>query len=285
MATKLANRNRGKGEKMSDEKSIYEPLDRPEVTNYLFHPRGESGFGSGEKRFEELTIPVDENVAIGARFYACGKRAPVLLFFHGNGEIVEDYDDIGQFYQRMNINFFPVDYRGYGISTGKPTVTAMMNDCNRIFDFAVNYLRSNGFEGAIVIMGRSLGSASVLELINTRKDLVDGLIIESGFAFALPLLKLVGINLDSIGVTEDLIANDKKIDGFDQPTLIIHAEFDHIIPFSDGEHLYNQSPDQDKRMLKVPGANHNDILARGLENYMQAVKELVERAVKFHAGR
>jgi pimeloyl-ACP methyl ester carboxylesterase len=198
---------------------------------------------------------------------------------------VEDYNDIGQFYQRMNINFVPVDYRGYGISSGKPTVTSMMSDCNKIFDFVVDYLKSNGFEGAVIIMGRSLGSASVLELINTRNELIDGLIIESGFAFALPLFKLVGIDLDSIGVSDDLIGNHKKIAGFNKPTLIIHAEFDHIIPYSDGECLFNQSPDPEKRMLKVLGANHNDILARGLEQYMQAVKELVERSVKHHVGK
>lgn len=56
------------------------------------------------------------------------KNAPTLLFFHGNGEIVEDYDDIAQIYLKLGINFLPVDYRGYGRSTGSPTVTAMMRD-------------------------------------------------------------------------------------------------------------------------------------------------------------
>ncbi len=270
---------------MSAEESKYKLLDRPEVLNFLFHPRSESGHGSDDKRYEEFVIPVDVNINIGARFYACDRRAPVLLFFHGNGEIVEDYDDIGQFYQRLNINFFPVDYRGYGISTGKPTVTSMMTDCLKIFDYALEYLKTNGYEGAIVLMGRSLGSAPALELVTSRKEMIDGLIIESGFAFALPLLKLLGINLDSIDVTEDIIRNHEKIKEFENPTLIIHAEFDHIIPFSDGEHLFQQSIDPGKRMLKVHGANHNDILARGLENYMQAVKELIERSAIYHIGK
>ena len=47
--------------------------------------------------------------------------APSILFFHGNGEIVADYDDLGPLYNRMGINFLAADYRGYGRSTGRPT--------------------------------------------------------------------------------------------------------------------------------------------------------------------
>ena len=64
--------------------------------------------------------------SIGGRFYAAGATAPTLLFFHGNGEIVADYEDLGPLYARQGLNFFPVDYRGYGRSTGTPTVTAMI---------------------------------------------------------------------------------------------------------------------------------------------------------------
>jgi len=53
--------------------------------------------------------------------------------------------------------------------------------------------------------------------------------------------------------------------------LVIHAEHDHIIPFSDGRALFETSMSRDKSMLKIPGANHNDIFAVGLSAYMDAV--------------
>ena len=100
-----------------------------------------------------------------------------------------------------------------------------------------------------VIMGRSLGSAAALELISKYPNQIDGLIIESGFAFALPLLKLLGIDLEKIGLATDGFDNADKIKKYNKPTLIIHAEFDHIIPFSDGEALFRNSADKSKKML------------------------------------
>jgi fermentation-respiration switch protein FrsA (DUF1100 family) len=127
-------------------------------------------------------------------------------------------------------------------------------------------------------MGRSLGSASALELVSHYKSSIDALIVESGFAHSGPLLRLLGINVDAMGFKEEAgFGNVDKIREFDRPTLVIHAEFDHIIPFSDGQALYDACPASDKTMLKIPGANHNDIFVRGLSEYMTAVKTLVEK--------
>ncbi len=170
-----------------------------------------------------------------------------------------------------------VDYRGYGKSTGTPTVTAMMSDCREIFESVRNWLKEKQYTGSLTVMGRSLGSASALELAAHYKDNIDALIIESGFAYAVPLLQLLGINVKSIGFKEEEgFRNLDKIRKFDKPTLIIHAEYDHIIPFSDGNALYEASPAAEKRLLKIPNANHNDIFFRGLSEYMSAVKTLLE---------
>ena len=209
------------------------------------------------------------------------ESSPNILFFHGNGEIVADYDEMGPMYNGMGINFLPVDYRGYGRSTGKPTVTAMMRDCHTIFDYVREWLKKERFTGPFILMGRSLGSASVLELASHYQPHTDGLIVESGFSHAGPLLQLLGIDLASLGFSEEEgFRNIDKIRTFDNPTLIIHAEYDHIIPFSDGQDLYDASPALDKTLLKIPGANHNDIFARGLSDYMGEVKRLTERILR-----
>jgi fermentation-respiration switch protein FrsA (DUF1100 family) len=130
----------------------------------------------------------------------------------------------------------------------------------------------------MVLMGRSLGSASVLELAAGSQDSTGGLIVESGFAYAEPLLRLLGIDPEALGFKEEKgFGNIDKIKMYQKPTLIIHAEFDHIIPFSDGEALYTACPATDKAFLKIPGANHNDIFMRGLQPYLDAVRKLVER--------
>ncbi len=256
----------------------YSKLDRPEILMALFHPRKEWRPKGAPASGEELLIPVEENVVVGARFHSAHQDDPILLFFHGNGEIVADYDDMAPLYTRMGINFLPVDYRGYGRSVGIPTITNMMTDCHRILDFTLDFLNERGFRGPVIVMGRSLGSASALELAARCADRIDALIIESGFARTGPLLQLLGVNLKAIGFVEDSgIENIRKIRAYYSPTLIIHAEKDHIIPFSDGRELYDASGARDKQLLMIPGANHNDIFFRGMNEYLEAVKNLAEK--------
>jgi pimeloyl-ACP methyl ester carboxylesterase len=178
----------------------------------------------------------------------------------------------------MGINFLPVDYRGYGRSGGEPTVSSMMRDCHTIYDFTKKWLSDNGCTGPFIVMGRSLGSASALELASAHADKIDGLIIESGFALAGPLLRLLGVDPVSLNFIESNgFRNIDKIKQFCKPVLIIHAEFDHIIPYSDALLFLGASPSPDKSLLKIPGANHNDIFSRGFMEYMSAVKLFLGR--------
>ena len=261
---------------MPDRNAVdYSPLDVPEVLLRLFHPRPELSFSGAQPEARDLLIPVADNVAVGARFHPAAATAPTILFFHGNGEIVADYDELAPFYPRQGVNFFPVDYRGYGRSTGAPTVSAMMRDCHTVLAFAREWLPEKGYRGPLMVMGRSLGSASALELAAAYPGEVTALIVESGFAYAGPLLQLLGVNLAAIGFQEMAgFRNVDKIRAYPGPTLIIHAEQDHIIPMSDGQALYDASAATEKTLLKIPHANHNDILLQGFGEYMAAIKGL-----------
>jgi len=264
---------------MLDTRKIsYSILDRPEIVMSLFHARPEWVQSETKSAAQDILIPVDHDVVIGGRFHMVNEKAPNILFFHGNGEIVADYDQMGPVYNRIDTNFLPVDYRGYGRSTGEPTVTAMMRDCHRIFAFVGEWLREKRCSGPLIVMGRSLGSASALELADSYENEVHGLILESGFAYAGPLLRLLGVDVNALGFKEENgFRNVDKIQSFKKPVLIIHAEKDHIIPFSDGETLHNSCQSNDKTLLKIPGANHNDIFLLGLSEYMAAVKTFVEK--------
>lgn len=257
----------------------YSALDKPEVSKNIFFPRPEWKHIEGE-RASDITIPVEEDISIGASFHLTDEAGPTILFFHGNGEIVSDYDDLGPFYNRMGINFMAVDYRGYGRSGGSPNVSTMMRDCHTVYDFTRKWLVDNGYTGPFILMGRSLGSAPALELAFHYEKEVSGLIIESGFAYAEPLLRVLGIDIRKHAIKEaEGFRNLDKIRKFRKPVLIIHAELDHIIPFSDAQAFYGAASSSDRTLLKIPGANHNDIFSRGLMDYMAAVKSFAGRVV------
>jgi pimeloyl-ACP methyl ester carboxylesterase len=256
----------------------YSSLDRPDVLRAVFHPRPELGSTPADPNIQDHRIQVAKGIHVGARFHLSSKASANLLFFHGNGEIVADYDQLGPLYNRLGINFLAVDYRGYGLSNGQPTISSMLTDCHTILDFTSGLIGANGYTGPLVVMGRSLGSASALELASTRADKIDALIIESGFAFAIPLLRLLGVDPGILNFNEESgFDNLNKIRKYAGPTLLIHAENDHIIPFADAMALYRASGAQDKTLLKINDANHNDIFMRGLDDYLQTIQGLVGR--------
>lgn len=252
----------------------YSPMDQPGVCARLFHPRPETGYRKSDPNRTDLMIPVGDGASLGASLHLADPEAPTLMFFHGNGEIVSDYDDMAPMFTELGINFFVADYRGYGRSTGSPTVSAMMADCHKVLAWFETYRRDQDLTGPLCLMGRSLGSASVLELAVAENSPADCLIIESGFAWAGPLLQLLGIDPDRIGFKEEEgFDNIDKVKQVTVPCLVIHAQYDHIIPFSDGRALYEACPALIKQLVEIKGANHNDLFFKGMAPYLAAVKK------------
>lgn len=255
------------------------PLDVPTALGRIFHPRLDPAGRRGEPlSTNDAFVAVPDGEKIHLRFFIKDNTAPNLIFFHGNGEIVSDYSDLAPLFMQAGLNCVFVEYRGYGLSTGVPTVSTLYPDCLAAFDFALLELRQRNYGGKILVMGRSLGSACALELAAARKAAVDGLVIESGFAYSLPLLELLGVDASALGVTEEAYFGTlKQIGNWDKPLLVIHAERDRIIPLSDGRALFNAAPSKDKIFLSVPGAGHNDIFAYGMDDYLRELQAFASR--------
>jgi len=250
---------------------LLEKFDTPEINSYIFHPRQSIKESSDVKRLE---IPVDKDIMIGASLFERSKEAPFILYFHGNGEIVNDYDELGFIFNSYNINFMPVDYRGYGFSSGKPSLPSMISDANTIADFVKEYRIQNNFSGIFAVMGRSLGSASAIELVSS-KNYFDALIIESGFFSFKRLLKNLGFYSHEFEHIEDPLKHKEKISLFKKPVLIIHGEFDEIIPFSEGKKLFESAGTEQKRIVKILNAGHNTIFSSGLDEYFSSINSIL----------
>jgi alpha-beta hydrolase superfamily lysophospholipase len=252
-------------------------IDRPEIAAYLFHPRPEWSFSDAPDTAEPVTVPLSDGESLGGWFHPVDRRAPTLLFFHGNGEIAADYHDIAPAYTQRGIQFFPVDYRGYGRSSGRPSVSATLRDAHETLDFLLKRRAENGESGPVAVMGRSLGSAPAIELAATRAGEVDGIVVESGFAHTGPLLEILGLDTGIVGFdeTRDGIGNLEKIGNYRGPLLIVHAEGDHLIPFSDGRELHDACPSDAKRLVPIPGADHNTLMVIGFAAYMGAVETFI----------
>ena len=126
-------------------------------------------------------------------------------------------------------------------------------------------------------MGRSIGSASACEVIANFENEIDGCIIESGFATEHPLLKLMHIEPEMINFTlKDGFMNLQKIEKFKKPIFIMHADLDDIIPFSQAEMMLLKSRSKEKDLYKIEGANHNNIILIGREDYFKRIKLFID---------
>ena len=153
---------------------------------------------------------------------------------------------------------------------------ANVNCGNETIAFILKYLNKKNYWGSLIIMGRSLGSASVLEISNRYPKDFSALIIESGFSDEKPLFSLIGISANQVGFKKEYgFLNGSKISKYKGPLLIIHAMNDQIVPFEQAEILYKLCPSKNKKLVSISNANHNNILNVGFEKYFKVIENFI----------
>lgn len=256
-------------------------LDRPEIQQVMFHPRRSPG-SIAPHGAVDLNIEVDRDITVGCRLFAADKQDPLILFFHGNGEIIPDYDEIGPHYTAQGISFLAADYRGYGWSGGAPSAVTLISDARTVYEKTASWLAEHGYGGKVFVMGRSLGSACAIDLALEFQGTLSGLIIESGFAETVPLLRTLGIDPAAMDIAEeDCFNNLEKISAVTVPTFILHGQLDSLIPLRHANQLHAVSGTRTKELQIVPGADHNSIIAKTGALYFQAIRGFVDKV----AGR
>jgi alpha-beta hydrolase superfamily lysophospholipase len=251
-------------------------LDQPDVLAVLFYPRTLHAPLYSTARVRLLDLPVEPGLYLGGRLYPASASAPLILYFHGNGEVAADYDDLAPLYTRLGISLLVVDYRGYGRSGGQPTGSNLLTDAAAVVDLLEGVVKDNQLEPPrLYLMGRSLGSAAALEAASQREALLAGLIIESGFSDDFALLARLGLRLRNSPGSERGFGNLEKISRVKIPTLVIHGESDTLIPVTDGKALFEACGAKEKRLVTIPGGHHNDVMMVDMQRYFGAIKDFV----------
>jgi alpha-beta hydrolase superfamily lysophospholipase len=259
------------GYRMSSDNN-YSALDGPEILQFVFYPRQDHT--PAPSNATDHFVLVDDGAAISCRFYVCAQDAPSILYFHGNGEVVSDYDYIAPVYNRLGVNLFVADYRGYGSSSGTPTFSALLKDAHIVFRSFNEILREGQHTSAVFVMGRSLGSIPGIELALHYGGQMEGLIIESGIGSMSTLMAHMGLSGEALGLPTGF-PNVTKIRSIKLPTLILHGEYDSLIPATEAYALYENSASQDRRLVIIPNAEHNDIMMVGGDKYFGEIRSFV----------
>ena len=163
----------------------------------------------------------------GERIEACwfgrdtyADSANVLLYQHGNGELLGDIGDrLAQLSEIVRMPVLAYEYRGYGYSDGKSTLTNMREDGA----LAWAYLIEEGYSAAqIVVYGRSLGTSNATQIAFDH-DPVRALILE------VPMWDGLRVYADLLWTLNGHLLNGKRIKKIHAPTLILYAKDDQLI--------------------------------------------------------
>jgi len=258
---------------MSDIGPDYGLLDRRGLARGLFYPRRDLSRpppGAMDHRIE-----VEEGVEVVCRSYPLDPSSPALLFFHGNGEIASDYDGIAPLYHGIGANLCVVDYRGYGGSDGMPSFASLIADAHPVLARFHTLLDEEGFTGRRFVMGRSLGSLPAAELAATARQRLAGLIIESGAPDLARLRKRVGVDASDAEIAGLVEAHDSRLAAIHLPVVHIHGEWDQIIPLEHGVAFHERLTTDQKQLVIIPGAGHNDIGWVGRELYFETLARFI----------
>jgi uncharacterized protein len=84
----------------------------------------------------------------------------VILYLHGNADNLQRWAKNHHDFTTRGYDFFAIDYRGYGKSSGKPSESNLYEDARKAYD----YLHKTYNAPQIIIYGRSLGTGVAAQL-------------------------------------------------------------------------------------------------------------------------
>jgi len=254
----------------------YARLDRLPVVQPLFHPMPDRTRARGGA--EDLRFEVAPAVGIAARYHRGPSCRATVLYFHGNGEVVGELDDLALLFRDQGIDLVIAGYRGYGRSDGQPSFAAMVADAHPIadaFHAAADALRG---PGPRFVMGRSLGGHPALEIAANRPGRFDGLVLSSPSGeLRRVLARIHGITHPSPELEALVAAHEAKLARISLPTLVIHGDQDEVIPLASAKAVHDRIGAVARSLVVIPGAGHNDILWVAFDEYFGAIRGFMER--------
>lgn len=172
---------------------------------------------------------------------------PLLLFMHGNGELIDHWLAPFSELSRRGVGVLLVEYPGYGRSGGSPNQDSISQIAAAAYDLGVRLPGVN--PDAIIAYGRSLGGGAACQLARLRP--ISGLILESTFTSLPELASRLGL---PGFLVRDQFPNLSVVSSLSVPVMVIHGERDDLIPIAHGEALAQAA---NVPLIRLP-CGHND---------------------------
>jgi len=229
--------------------------------------------------FEDVAFSASDGARLHGWFVP-GESDVTWLWFHGNaGNISHRLDNLKIIHDELGVNVFIFDYRGYGLSQGKPTEQGTYQDG----EAALAYLRSRRDvnQEKVIYFGRSLGAAVAVEMATRHRPYA--LVLESPFTSIREMARLTYPFLPVWPFLRTKYDSLAKIGSVEAPVLVLHGDRDDIVPLETGRKLF-LAAHEPKEFFVIQGAGHNDTYLVGGDGYLQALRRFVEDPARKSGG-
>ena len=220
--------------------------------------------------YEEVYIKTPDNQKLNGYFLPAEQKTQnTVIYLHGNGENVSSwYLACVEIQKYVPVNVLIVDYRGYGKSTGMPSVKGVNIDAHSMY----MYLIDRGYKPEnISLYGRSIGGGIALEL--ALKEKVKSIVVQSSFTSLKDIAKeLYPIVPDSI-IRNDYWNSKESIKKLNCPILISHGDMDEIVAVHHSYELFKLA-NEPKKLIILNGATHNDVSNYFTKEYFDELKKM-----------
>lgn len=226
-------------------------------------------------RYEDIYFMTKDKIKLNGWFIPAINSKATLLYCHGNAGNISHRLQILEIFNKLNLNVFIFDYRGYGRSQGRPSETGLYLDAEAAYDYLIE--RRDVSKDRIIAFGKSIGANVAIDLASKRN--VSLIIAYGGFSCAydmgkrifpfLPLFKwIVTVKFDA----------QNKIKDIDIPKLIVHSIDDEIIPFELGKKLFEAAA-VPKEFYSMRGG-HNEAILAAKEEYSLKINSFLKKYLK-----
>lgn len=221
--------------------------------------------------YEDVRIETEDGVSLHGWFIPATDARVTLLFCHGNaGNISHRLESIALF-NSLGLNVLIFDYRGYGQSSGRISEPGFYRD---VYAMWRELTEKRGIKAEnIVVFGRSLGAAVASQLATRVK--AGGVILESAFTSVpemaarlypfLPVRLLVRFQLNNV----------RHVQGIQSPLLVIHSTDDEIIPYAQGQAVFERAH-APKTLLRIRGSHNGGFIDSG-RFYTEGIEAFLSR--------
>lgn len=164
-----------------------------------------------------------------------GERRPLVIFFHGNGEVIDYLPEQAEGFRESGMGVLLVEYPGFGRSLGNPTESSITDTAVAAYDAVLK--REEVDPKRIVFFGRSLGGGAACALAARRPSAA--LILQSTFTSTRPFARSF---LVPDVLVRDVYDNGKVLAAYRKPILLFHGSRDTVIPPHHSRELKRLAP-------------------------------------------